>query len=88
MPSCSNLIENKQIDQALNMPFSLIFLNRINSEKFGSQRRWPRPNWPSGSARPASHELKKFNQTKIFCGSRVLTCARTISKQMPSNNFL
>ena len=88
MPSCSNLIENKQIDQALNMPFSLIFLNRINSIKFGSQRRWPRPNRPSGSARPASQKLKKFNWTKILRGGWVLTCAWAIFKQMPPNIFL
>ena len=64
MPSCSNLIENKEIDQALVMRSSLIFFYRKNFVKFASERRWPRPNRPSGSARLASLQFKKFNRAK------------------------
>ena len=39
MPSCSNLIENKEIDQALVMRSSLIFFYRKNFVKFASERR-------------------------------------------------
>ena len=88
MPSCSNLIENKEIDQALVMRSSLIFFYRKNFVKFASERRWPRPNRPSGSARLASQKLKKFNRAKILRGGRLFTRARTVvTKQMPSNNF-
>ena len=87
MPSCSNLIENKEIDQALVMRL-LIFFYRKNFVKFASERRWPHPNRPCGSARLASQKLKKFNRAKILCGGRLFTRVRTLAtKQMPSNNF-
>ena len=81
MPSCSNLIENKEIDQALVMRSSLIFFYRKNFVKFASERRWPRPNWCSGSAWPALRKLKKFNRTKILSVVAFLGCAQLRSYQ-------
>ena len=61
-----NIINNKQTETVLNMPFWFICFYRINYVNFVIECRLPRPNRFSRSAPPAPRKLEKFNRTKIL----------------------